>query len=62
LKAPSRCETQLAWRAGASIPVVGGIAALLRTPAAGFLLAIALLGPLALGRSRRAAVPATVSP
>jgi hypothetical protein len=33
--------------------VVGGVAVLLRTPAAGFLLAVALLGPLALGRRHR---------
>jgi signal peptidase I len=39
-----------AWRAGASVPAVGGVATLLRTPAAGFLLAVALLGPLAVAR------------
>ena len=48
-----------AWRAGASLPAIGGVVVLLRTPLAGFLLALALLAPLALGRSRR---PASTAP
>ena len=41
-----------AWRAGASVPMLGGLALILRTPAAGFALGLAVLGPLALGRRR----------
>ena len=46
-----------AWRAGASVPVLGRVAVVFRSPLAGFALAVVLLAPLALGDRRRAAPP-----
>ena len=40
-----------AWRAGARVPYLGRVAGLFRTPFAGFALAVALLGPIALARA-----------
>lgn len=38
------------WRAGAHLPGIGGIATSMRTPVAGIVLALIVLGPIALGR------------
>lgn len=46
-------DTGTVWRAGASVPALGALVAALHTPLAGFVLALALLGPIALGRGRR---------
>lgn len=46
-----------AWRAGASVPIVGELVAAMRTPLAGFALALLCLGPIAAGRNRRASAP-----
>ena len=50
-----------AWRGGAVAPHVGRVANVLRTPVAGFALAVVLLGPLALGGRRRVARTAGVA-
>ena len=47
-----------ARRAGAVVPGLGGVAIALRTPAAGFALALLLVGPASLGHRRRPTEPA----
>ena len=48
---------QRVWRAGAVVPGLGGVAVALRTPAAGFALALLLLGPVSIGHRRRPTEP-----
>lgn len=48
-----------AWRAGASVPLVGAIVSAMRSPLAGFGLALLCLGPIAMSRQRHQTSGAT---